>query len=168
MMIRRLVPSDAPAYRPLRLRALREHPEAFTSSYEENADAPLADTEKRLASTTATLWGAFEGEALCGAIGLDREMRAKNRHKASLVAMYVAPEHGGRGVGRMLVEALVQQARGEGLELLVLTVTEGNRNAIQLYESAGFQSWGIEPRAIKVAGRAWAKNHMYLHLTTTP
>jgi ribosomal protein S18 acetylase RimI-like enzyme len=168
MMIRRLVPSDAPAYRPLRLRALREHPEAFTSSYEENADVALAETEKRLASGTATLWGAFEGETLCGAIGLDRETRAKNRHKASLVAMYVAPEHGGRGIGRQLVDALVREAHGEGLELLVLTVTQGNRNAIQLYESAGFQSWGIEPRAIKVAGRAWAKNHMYLHLATTP
>ena len=168
MIIRRLVPSDAPAYRPLRLRALREHPEAFTSSYEENADAPLAETEKRLASGTATLWGAFEGETLCGAIGLDRETRAKNRHKASLVAMYVAPEHGGRGIGRTLVEALVREARDEGLELLVLTVTQGNRNAIQLYESAGFQSWGVEPHAIKVAGRAWAKNHMYLHLSKTP
>ena len=164
------MPSDAPAYRPLRLRALREHPEAFTSSYEENADAPLADTEKRLASATATLWGAFEGEALCGAVGLDRETRAKNRHKASLVAMYVAPEHGGRGVGRMLVNALVQEARAERLELLVLTVTEGNHSAIQLYERAGFQTWGTEPRAIKVAGRAYSKNHMYLHLSapTTP
>ncbi|MEO7548246.1 MAG: GNAT family N-acetyltransferase [Ramlibacter sp.] len=167
-MIRRLVPTDAPAYRPLRLRALREHPEAFTSSYEENADAPLADTEKRLASATATLWGAFDDDELCGAVGMDRETRIKSRHKASLVAMYVAPEHARRGAGRALVDALVREARAENLELLVLTVTEGNRSAIALYERAGFRSFGIEPGAIKVAGRAWAKNHMYLSLKTTP
>ncbi|RZJ25593.1 MAG: GNAT family N-acetyltransferase [Haliea sp.] len=168
MMVRRLVPTDAPAYRPLRLRALREHPEAFTSSYEEHVAAPLAETERRLASSTATLWGAFDDDKLCGAVGLDRETRTKARHKASLVAMYVAPEHGGRGIGHKLVDALVQEARGEGLELLVLTVTEGNHKAIQLYERAGFRSFGVEPRAIKVAGRAWAKNHMYLNLITTP
>jgi ribosomal protein S18 acetylase RimI-like enzyme len=168
MDIRRLAASDAPAYRPLRLRALREHPEAFTSSYEENVDLPLADTEKRLASTVTTMWGAFDGGTLCGAVGLERETRLKNRHKATLVAMYVAPEHAGLGAGGALIEALLREARAEGFELLVLTVTEGNSSAIKLYERAGFRSFGVEPRAIKVAGRAYAKNHMYLHLTTTP
>ena len=36
MNIRRLGPNDATAYRTLRLRALREFPQAFTSSYEED------------------------------------------------------------------------------------------------------------------------------------
>ena len=165
MEIRRLAAPDAPAYRPLRLRALREHPEAFTSSYEENADLALADTERRLASTVTTMWGAFDGDTLFGAVGLDRETRLKNRHKASLVAMYVAPEHAGRGAGRALVDALLREARGEGLELLVLTVTEGNSGATRLYERAGFRSFGIEPRAIKVGPTYYAKNHMVLDLT---
>ncbi|WP_298930225.1 GNAT family N-acetyltransferase [uncultured Ramlibacter sp.] len=165
MQVRRLAASDAPAYRPLRLRALREHPEAFTSSHEENLSLPLAETEKRLASATISMWGAFQAGVLCGAIGLERETRIKNRHKASLVAMYVAPEHAGLGVGRALVDALVREARTEGLELLVLTVTAGNASATHLYESAGFRSFGIEPRAIKVDGQAFAKNHMYLELS---
>src|SRR6218665_2316366 len=134
MDIRRLTASDATAYRPLRLRALRENPEAFTSSYEENVELPLADTEKRLDSDTTTMWGAFQGSVLCGAVGLERETRTKNRHKASLVAMYVAPEHAGRGVGRALIDALLREARAEGLELLVLTVTAGNAGATHLYE----------------------------------
>ena len=41
MQLRRLVATDAPAYRALRLRALREHPEAFGSSVEEEETTTL-------------------------------------------------------------------------------------------------------------------------------
>lgn len=163
--IRRLTPADASAYRTLRLRALREHPEAFTTTYEEAERQPLAFSEQRLGSTDQRFWGAFEGGRLCGAVGLDFGSRARTRHKATLVAMYVAPEHAGRGLGQALVGALLADARASGLEMVVLTVTEGNGSATKLYERAGFRSFGVEPRAIKVAGRAYAKNHMYLDLT---
>ena len=43
--IRLLVPDDAAVYRALRLRALREHPEAFTSSFEEETVRPLSWSE---------------------------------------------------------------------------------------------------------------------------
>jgi ribosomal protein S18 acetylase RimI-like enzyme len=164
--IRRLQSDDAPAYRALRLRALRDHPEAFTSSYEEDEREPPESARSRLASPGTQFWGAFQDGALCGMVGLVREARAKNRHKATVVAMYVAPECAGRGLGRALLEALVDQARADGIESLLLTVTEGNDPARRLYEAAGFRSFGIEPRAIKVAGRLYAKNHMVLDLTS--
>ena len=107
------------------------------------------------------LWGAFVDGKLCAYVGLDRETRTKNRHKATLVGMYVEPGAGGRGVGRALVEALLAEARADGLELIVLTVTEGNDKAVALYERCGFRSFGVEPHAIKVDGRAYGKNHMY-------
>lgn len=164
MEVRRLAAADAAAYRALRLRALRENPEAFTSSFEEENVKPLAASEQRLASG-ARMWGAFDDEGvLVGMVGLDAETRLKNRHKAHVVAMYVAPEAGRRGLGRALLEALVREARAMGLELLVLTVTEGNVGATHLYESVGFRSFGMEPHAIQVAGRAYAKNHMALLL----
>ncbi|MGV3572439.1 MAG: GNAT family N-acetyltransferase [Ramlibacter sp.] len=165
MQIRLLTAADAAAYRALRLRGLREHPEAFTSSYGEDLQHPEQITAARLASATHAFWGAFEGGKLVGIVGLERERRAKNRHKAIVVGMYVAGEAAGRGVARGLLGALLAQARGEGLESLVLTVTEGNDKARRLYEAAGFRSFGIEPRAIKVDGRAYAKNHMVLDLT---
>jgi len=71
----------------------------------------------------------------------------------------------GRGIARALIQTLIEDARDDGLELLVLTVTEGNGSARRLYERCGFRSFGIEPRAIKVDGRAFAKDHMYLELT---
>jgi len=163
-LIRVLTPDDASAYRALRLRGLREHPDAFTSSYEEDVQHPLAVTAARLATPRVTLWGGFVQGLLSGVVGLERETRAKNRHKATVVGMYVAPEAAGRGLGRALLAALLAQARAEPLQLLVLTVTQGNVQAQRLYEHCGFRSFGIEPKAIQVAGTFFAKNHMALDL----
>ena len=156
------MPADAPAYRALRLRGLTEHPDAFTSSAEDEAKRPLAATEARIAPESPdAVYGAFAAHALAGIIGLAREARAKSRHKATVFGMYVAPEFGRRGVGRALIRHLLAIAQREpGLEQLELTVTHTNDAARKLYESEGFRSFGIEPRAIRVAGRYYDKNHM--------
>lgn len=165
MEIRRLTAVDASAYRALRLRALWEYPQAFTSSHAEDEKLPLDATENRLDSPHRRFWGAFEQGELVGMVGLDRETRPKNQHKATVVGMYVAHERMGRGIGRALLNALVEDARAWGLELLVLTVTHAESSARRLYERCGFRSFGIEPRAIKVDGHYHAKNHMYMELT---
>jgi RimJ/RimL family protein N-acetyltransferase len=164
--IRRLVPDDAVAYRALRLRALAEHPDAFTSSHEEETRRPLDDTLARLQPDGAeAVWGAFLDGALVGSIGLARERRAKNRHKAVVFGMYVAAEHAGRGMGAVLLARVVDEARRlPGLLQLVLTVTDTNIAARRLYERQGFDSFGVEPRAIRIGGDYLAKNHMILFL----
>ena len=166
MIVRMLGPADATLYRSLRLRALREHPDAFTSSYAEDREQPVEAAAQRLAAHP--FWGAYRHAELYGFVGLERELRAKNRHKATVMGMYVAPEAAGQGVARALLDALLAHARANGVESLVLTVTEGNERAQRLYASAGFRSFGIEPDAIRVAGRSHAKNHMHLNLAPTP
>jgi ribosomal protein S18 acetylase RimI-like enzyme len=165
LQIRRLAAADAAAYRVLRLRGLRDHPEAFTSSYEEDSRQTVQAMETRLSSPRNSFWGAFRGMELCGAVGMEREARAKVLHRAKVVGMYVAPEASGQGIGARLMAALLAQARAEGLQSLVLTVTDGNDGAVRLYERCGFRSFGIEPRAIKVGPTYHAKNHMVLDLT---
>lgn len=174
MQIRRLTPADAPAYRVLRLRALREHAQAFTSSFEQEQGKPLASYEQRLAAGSACkFWGAFvrqqpQGEpVLAGVVGLEREQRLKSRHKALVIGMYVASEHARQGLARALLDALLAEARADGLALLVLTVTSGNAGAEQLYLKAGFASFGVEPGAIRVDNQFFDKNHMFLQLATS-
>ena len=146
----------------MRLRGLAEHPDAFTSSPDAEAAKPLAATEARIAPDSGdAVYGAFVGDALAGVVGLAREPREKNRHKALVFGMYVAAEFGRRGVGRALIRHLVAVAKREpGLEQLVLTVTQTNDAARSLYESEGFRSFGVEPRAIRVGGRYYDKSHM--------
>ena len=167
MRIRRLVPADATVYREFRLRGLREHPEAFTSSFAEDAAKPIAATEARLAADSDTsMWGAFVDGVLAGGIGLARETRQKNRHKADIVAMYVLPEYGRQGIGRALLTHIIAVARDAGIEQLTLTVTQTNAAARALYAATGFVTFGIEPRAIKVDGTYFAKEHLLLSLGT--
>ena len=160
------MPDDAVAYRALRLRGLQEHPAAFTSSHPEDSEKPLATTERRLAPDSPDwVFGAFVANELAGVVGLAREPRAKNRHKAAVFGMYVAPDHARHGIGTELLRHAIAAARSQsGLEQLVLTVTETNAGARTLYEKVGFRSFGIEPRAIRVGDTYFDKNHMIFFL----
>ena len=166
MSVRVLTRADAAVFRELRLRALKEHADAFTSSYEEDVQKPLAATEQRIAGGDgSTFWGAFVDGRLQGIVGLAREQRMKKSHSADVIAMYVAPESGRRGVGRALLQAVIDHARSiAGLEQLVLTVTRSNHAAAELYRTTGFVTFGVEPRAIKVAGEYFDKERMILFL----
>lgn len=165
MHLRRLEPPDAARYRALRLRGLQDHSEAFTSSFEEECHRPLADAEKRLSvASRVHMWGVFEGDQLAGVFGFEREARQKSAHKATLIGMFVAPEFAGCGIGRALVGAVMQDASESGISLLVLTVTHGNERARALYARAGFQTIGIEPDAIRVAGVSYGKEHMFFRI----
>ena len=168
MLVRRLGPDDAAVYWPLRLRALREHPQAFISSFEEEQAKPLSAAQARLGAVPdLQFWGVFSdapGAELVGMVGLEREARRKARHKAHVIGMYVVPEAAGRGLGRALLDTLIRDAAGSGIESLLLTVTDGNLGAQHLYRSAGFVAFGLEPAAIKVDGLAFAKQYMALQL----
>ena len=165
ILIRRLTSSDAEPYRALRLRAFHDHPEAFTSSFEEESLKPLASAAQRLGNdSSCCVWGALVDNRLVGVVGRERDARLKVRHKGLIIGMFVAPEFARRGIARMLLHTLLEHARNVGLELLLLTVTRGNVAAESLYLNLGFQCWGVEPGAIQLGGQRFDKNHLFLHL----
>lgn len=161
----RLTPQHASAYRALMLEAYGRHPDAFTSSPAERESLPLSWWEQRLrtdAASNEVVLGAFVDGALVGAAGLARETREKARHKATLFGMVVQDTLRQRGLGRLLVEAVLDQARSQnGLRQVVLTVTQGNTRAEALYARCGFQTFGVEPDAVAVGDTLLAKVHMW-------
>ena len=167
LSLRPLTTEDAAAYRALRLRALAEFPDAFTSSAAEEANSPEDWVARRLREREGHMMlGAFVGDELAGTAGLERRPRAKENHKALLYGMFVAPEHGGRHIGREMVDEVLRIARTwPGLEQITLTVTRTNDRARRLYAEAGFITFGVEHRAIKVDGTYYDKEHMVLFLT---
>jgi RimJ/RimL family protein N-acetyltransferase len=169
MEIRRLAEADAGQYREIRLRMLRDHPEAFGSSYEEYLEQPPESVAARfrdqLSAADNFVLGAFEGEQLIATMGLYREHGVKSRHKGLIWGVYTVPEARGRGIGRRLMEAIMQQARAiEELELLQLAVASDNLPARRLYESLGFRAWGIERHALKIGDAYVDEAHMALWL----
>ena len=164
MRIRELTEADLDAYWTLRLRALREEPEAFGSSYEESKDRPLADVAARLRTIAEAgnfILGAFDDggedggqpdERLLGIVAFERAPGKKNRHIGDIFQMYVASEARGKGYGRALMEALIARARAlDGLEQLILAVVTSNTAAIALYRALGFEVYGVQRKALKLS-----------------
>ncbi|MDR2988818.1 MAG: GNAT family N-acetyltransferase [Nocardiopsaceae bacterium] len=55
-----------------------------------------------------------------------------------LAEMYVVPDHRGRGLGTILLQAVIDDARAVGATYLDLTTTQADKSAIALYEKFGF------------------------------
>ena len=171
--IRELTGDDVDEYRRLRLRALREHPDAFGSSYEAELAVPIEAVAERLRrnaeSKDSFTLGAYRGEALVGMVGFYQESREKTRHRGTICGMYVPSEEQGQGTGRALLTRAIELARGmAGLEQLQLAVVSRNRRAKDLYASFGFETYGVEPRALFVNGEYLDEEHMVLLLSPSP
>jgi ribosomal protein S18 acetylase RimI-like enzyme len=165
IVIRQLQPTDAAAYRALRLAALRAFPHAFRTDYEEALQQPLSWAEKRLATPGDTMFGAFDGDVLVGAVCLRTQEGRKNRHAAELKALAVDPGRQRQGIARALIGHLLAHARALGfIRQIALTVTDGNTGAQQLYDAFGFRPFGLEPDAFLLDGRYYAKQHRQLLL----
>ena len=111
--IRALTEDDAGDFRRLRLRALKEHPDAFGSSYEEESALSLETVAARMRRTAesphAFTLGAYREGELVGMVGFYREQREKMRHKATIWGMYVPSEEQGKGIGRALLTEAVER-----------------------------------------------------------
>ncbi|WP_338847734.1 GNAT family N-acetyltransferase [Massilia sp. W12] len=166
IIISRLRVQDAVIYRELMLQAYATHPDAFTSSVEERAALPLSWWEQCLATGEAAevVFGAWLDARLLGVAGLAFSQRAKTRHKADVFGMYVSPEARGLGLGKLLLQALEHAARARGVQVLQLTVTDGNAQAQALYRACGFIPFGLEPMAVRVGQGFVAKEYLWRRL----
>ena len=113
--------------------------------------------------------GAFRDETLIGTTEFYRESALKMRHKGVIVGMYVQPSERGQGVGRQLLDAVVTRASALAeIEQLQISVVTSNWIAKALYESAGFEEFGREPRALKIEERYHDECHLVRILSRTP
>jgi ribosomal protein S18 acetylase RimI-like enzyme len=150
LIIRPLGAADAAQWRALRLEALRTYPTAFASAYEEALEQDLS-ARIPPPGGPSVLFGAFASGALSGSAGLHVWPGMKQRHKAELWGMYVAPSLHRRGVGSALLRAVVDHARTR-VAVVHLTVLRANNAAKALYSRFGFVSYGIEKRALRHQG----------------
>jgi ribosomal protein S18 acetylase RimI-like enzyme len=132
VQVRRLEPDEWQSYRALRLRALEQAPDAFSSVHADEQRLHEQDWRERIA--TRAIFAAADA-GLVG--GVERESG-----KVGLVSLWVAPEARSRGLGSALVEAVLSWAEDEGAEEVTLWVNESNVGAIALYERAGFAATG--------------------------
>ena len=169
MDVRILTEADAGAFWNIRLRALRDDPESFGSSYEEILERGIAGAtqslRKRDTAPDDVTFGAFEGETLVGIAGFRRGEEVKKRHKGVIWGMYVPREMRGKGIGKALLEAAIAHAKTlPSLEQINLSVVLTSKEAHHLFISLGFETYGLERRALKLHDRYFDQELMTLHL----
>lgn len=134
---------DWESHRDLRLEMLRDTPDAFWSTLEENEG--YGEAEWRAATRGGHFLQARRGGEVLGGLGLLTEGSVDfplPQDAAALVAVYVAPRARGLGVGDRLVEAAKDLARELGRRRIVLEVGSFNEHAIALYQRHGFRFTG--------------------------
>ena len=93
-----------------------------------------------LRDRSVTVWSAWDGDRLagCGA------MQELDERHGEIKSMRTAPDHLGRGVGRAVLDHIVDIARRRGYERLSLETGTGESfaAAVHLYERAGFGQCG--------------------------
>jgi ribosomal protein S18 acetylase RimI-like enzyme len=153
MNLRLLTASDAESWWHLRLEALRNDSPSFADSAEEHAATTLDMARERLANGDPAenfVLGLFEDGKLTATAGFYRYTHLKERHKGHIWGVYVRPESRGKGVARALMQEIIRRAQTmNGLEQILL-VASAHLPARKLYETLGFQSYGVEPRSLKI------------------
>lgn len=161
MEIRKLDGNDAQAYYDLRIEALKDSPDAFSTRLEEAIQRPVEKTAQNLALGNAVTYGAFAAGKLLGNVTLVRDTTPKLNHRASVVAVYVTPDERGKGLANRLMQEIFQLAEKlQGLERLDLVVASENKPAIALYEQLGFEKYGTDRQAMKTSEKYIDENLM--------
>jgi len=166
LYIRQLNADDAESYFQLRLEALQSSPESFvvTHSEEKEQENPILNIKKRIDNLDSYTYGAFINDELYGIVTLKREIRLKIKHKANILGMYVSYKKQGQGIGKALLKQVIEKAKSLEIEQVHLSVVSSNESAKKLYTSFGFETYGIEKKALKLNNQYWDEEHMVLFL----
>lgn len=162
--IRLLNENDAVEYKEKRIEALQNHPEAFSSSVEEELEYSIEVHASRIRAVNAYIFGAFEEDKLVGVVTLVTEIKRKLKHRSDIFAMYVSPQVRRHGIGKRLMNAAITKAKEiDGVEQVYLTVSSNNTAAKKLYESIGFELIGSDPRSMKIDNTYIGEDMMALY-----
>ncbi len=124
--------------RDIRLRALGDSPRAFGTLLAEERERRMDVWRARLEARANATFIASRADADIGLVTC-----APYEDAAGLFSMWVDPSARQAGVGRALIAAVVDWARGQGHSRIKLDVADDNHAAVQLYTACGFQPNGV-------------------------
>lgn len=142
--LRVLQPEDWAIYKTVRLRSLKEEPDAFCARYEE--EAILTDNQWKnrldpsLRHEPMLLLLALTNDIPAAiALGLVQE---SDPTSVQIYQMWVNPEQRRLGLGKALLDRMALWAKALELNTLALSVITANAGALRLYEQYGFRVIG--------------------------
>lgn len=111
----------------------------------------------------APLLVACEGDAVLGYATLSPWSDRCAYSGTAETAVYLDPEHQGRGLGSLLMTELMTRAADLGLRCLVARITEGNEASVALHRRFGFRPMGVMRRCGEKFGRLLDVTMMQAH-----
>jgi L-amino acid N-acyltransferase YncA len=69
------------------------------------------------------------------------------------ISLYVREEYQGKGIGRQLIEAIIEEGKKTGLHTIIARITAGNESSLHLHRSVGFTHIGV----MKEVGKKFGK-----------
>lgn len=138
------------------------HWESVRKIYLEGIDTGLATFE-----TEAPTWGEWDArhlpfarfiakaeadEALLGWAALSPISIRRVYSGVAEVSVYVAANARGKGVGRVLLQRLIEESEANGIWSLQASIFPENLASIRLHESCGFRVVGVRERIAKLNG----------------
>jgi predicted GNAT family acetyltransferase len=133
MQVRAVSADDWKVWREIRLRSLKDAPDAFGSTYDREVGFTEAEWRDWLRGTALLVYD--DGVPVAMGASFDDEP-----DETMIVAMWTAPEHRGRGAAKLVLSWLVRDTLERGRRPH-LWVTKGNA-ARRLYEAKGFEPDG--------------------------
>ncbi|HEY0215918.1 MAG TPA: GNAT family N-acetyltransferase [Cellulomonas sp.] len=136
MLISRVTEDDWEAVREVRLRALREDPDAFGATLAR--EEMFSESHWRMRIRSAATWVLTEDDGTPrGLVGMIQEPGSAT-HDRHVVQLWVAPEARRHGCGWALLDAVRTAALAEGATTVSLWVVDDNHAAGDLFVRAGF------------------------------
>jgi ribosomal protein S18 acetylase RimI-like enzyme len=142
--LRVLTLDDWMLWRELRLRALAEAPYAFGSTLAQWTGS--GDTEERWRNRLSSVPLNFVASLSEKPVGMASATSPVDE-EIELISMWVSPEARGKGIGAVLIEAIVVCALEQHVSRVALDVKEDNMNAISLYKRLDFVDVGPSPNS---------------------
>jgi L-amino acid N-acyltransferase YncA len=109
---------------------------------------------------------AEEGEEILGWSSLSPYHSRIGYRFTAEVSIYVAAEHRGKGVGKLLLPPLIEAGRAHGLHVLIASIDSDNEVSIRLHAAHGFKTVGTLSETYTKFGRWLGVVYMELRLST--
>jgi L-amino acid N-acyltransferase YncA len=98
------------------------------------------------------LWVVEENRAIVGWLSFQSFYGRPAYHATAEISVYVTPALQRKGIGRELLARAVKRAPRHGLKTLLGFIFGHNEASLHLFESFGFQRWGVLPAVAELDG----------------
>lgn len=149
--------AQLPDYKAIRFEALRTEPSVFSSDYAE--ESVQNDDYHALRLHIGPVYGAYDGAKIIGMTGVILYREKNIEHKAAIWGVYVTPSYRGKGIARQLMDGALRDLPSS-VNQVRLGLEVNNEAARKLYESMGFEPYGVEKDAFQKAGRFYDETLM--------